>query len=542
MTFRGASGGSGGGGGSGTVTDVEVVTANGFAGTVANSTTTPAITLTTTVTGILSGNGTAISAASTTGSGAVVLATTPTLITPVLGVATATSINKVAFTAPATAATLTIADGKTLTVSNSLTLAGTDATVMTFPSTSATIARIDAAQTFVTGQIVNGTLRLGTVSSATGQLLLANSASANLTTIQAGNAAAARTYTWPTDFGAAGTVLTDAAGNGTLSWAAASGGITQLTGDVTAGPGSGSVAATLATAQPGAHTWQATQTITPAANTSALISTGYSLTGSNAQSLMDLAGAWNTSGNPVALKIAVTNTASGATSKFASFLAGVAGATEVFAVDKAGTTTAPLFRGAGSSASAVAYGFSTGTPGNSGLYDYASQGTRIAFAANGVFTMLLDANPYLTLKSDLAIRWSSGAPDGTGDVYLFRDAANTLAQRNGTTAQIARGYRTYTDASNYERWALQTGSGYVEVAAETAGTGADDLDVRLTPSGTGGVNLPGGATFLKTRAAVTSGPGASLGTLANAPSAGDPDLWIPININGVAHWFPAWAA
>jgi hypothetical protein len=39
------------------------VSANGFAGTVATSTTTPAITLTTTITGLLKGNGTAISAA-----------------------------------------------------------------------------------------------------------------------------------------------------------------------------------------------------------------------------------------------------------------------------------------------------------------------------------------------------------------------------------------------------------------------------------------------------------------------------------------------
>lgn len=65
-------------GGSGTVTSVSVVSANGFAGTVATATTTPAITLTTTITGILQGNGTAISAASTTGSGAVVLANSPT--------------------------------------------------------------------------------------------------------------------------------------------------------------------------------------------------------------------------------------------------------------------------------------------------------------------------------------------------------------------------------------------------------------------------------------------------------------------------------
>lgn len=77
---------------SGTVTTVSVATANGFAGTVANATTTPAITLTTSVTGVLSGNGTTISAATTTGSGAVVLANTPTLITPALGVASATSL------------------------------------------------------------------------------------------------------------------------------------------------------------------------------------------------------------------------------------------------------------------------------------------------------------------------------------------------------------------------------------------------------------------------------------------------------------------
>lgn len=65
--FLNASGGwslgGGGGGGSGTVTSVSVVSANGFAGTVAYSTTTPAITLTTSITGLLKGNGTAISAA-----------------------------------------------------------------------------------------------------------------------------------------------------------------------------------------------------------------------------------------------------------------------------------------------------------------------------------------------------------------------------------------------------------------------------------------------------------------------------------------------
>lgn len=53
----------GAGTGTGTVTSVSVASANGFTGSVATSTTTPAITLTTSVTGLLKGNGTAISAA-----------------------------------------------------------------------------------------------------------------------------------------------------------------------------------------------------------------------------------------------------------------------------------------------------------------------------------------------------------------------------------------------------------------------------------------------------------------------------------------------
>jgi len=47
----------------GTVTSASVVSANGFAGTVATATTTPAITVSTSITGVLKGNGTAISAA-----------------------------------------------------------------------------------------------------------------------------------------------------------------------------------------------------------------------------------------------------------------------------------------------------------------------------------------------------------------------------------------------------------------------------------------------------------------------------------------------
>ena len=67
-----------------------------------------------------------------TGSGLVVFNNSPSLITPTLGVASATTINKVTITAPATGSTLTIADGKTLTVNNTLTLTGTDTSSVAF--------------------------------------------------------------------------------------------------------------------------------------------------------------------------------------------------------------------------------------------------------------------------------------------------------------------------------------------------------------------------------------------------------------------------
>jgi hypothetical protein len=74
-----------------------------------------------------------------TGSGALTFATSPTLVTPTLGVASATTINKVTLTTPATGSTLTIADGKTLTASNTLTFTGTDSSSVAF-GTGGTVA------------------------------------------------------------------------------------------------------------------------------------------------------------------------------------------------------------------------------------------------------------------------------------------------------------------------------------------------------------------------------------------------------------------
>jgi hypothetical protein len=67
-----------------------------------------------------------------TGSGNVVLSDNAILVTPALGNATATTINKVTITQPATGSTITVADGKVLSVNNSLTFTGTDLSSVEF--------------------------------------------------------------------------------------------------------------------------------------------------------------------------------------------------------------------------------------------------------------------------------------------------------------------------------------------------------------------------------------------------------------------------
>lgn len=143
---------------SGTVTTTSVASANGFAGTVATADTTPAITLSTSITGVLKGNGTALSAAtsgtdyapgtsalttgivkSTTSTGALTIATSGTdyapgtsaLATGIVKSATSTGALTIATSgtdyAPGTSA-LTTGIVKSTTSTGALTIAtaGTD--------------------------------------------------------------------------------------------------------------------------------------------------------------------------------------------------------------------------------------------------------------------------------------------------------------------------------------------------------------------------------------------------------------------------------
>ncbi len=77
-------------------------------------------------------NAVGVSLSGQSGTGAFAGNANPTFTTPTLGVAVATTVNKVTITTPATGSTLTIADGKTLTASNTLTFTGNDSASVAF--------------------------------------------------------------------------------------------------------------------------------------------------------------------------------------------------------------------------------------------------------------------------------------------------------------------------------------------------------------------------------------------------------------------------
>jgi hypothetical protein len=130
----------------GTVTSVSVVSSNGFAGTLTNASTTPAITLTTTITGVLKGNGTAISAA-TAGTDYMAPSSTINLGTSNFALnrsSAAQTLNDVSITGNATTAT-TATKSTNLAGGNNTTLLGSipyqshaDTTTLLSPNTTTT--------------------------------------------------------------------------------------------------------------------------------------------------------------------------------------------------------------------------------------------------------------------------------------------------------------------------------------------------------------------------------------------------------------------
>ena len=157
-----------------------------------------------------------------------------------------------------------------------------------------------------------------------------------------------------------------------------------------------------------------------------------------------LAQTWNGSGvSFTALRVNVTDTASSSASYL--FDLQVGGATK-FRIGKGG----------------VHYLGGHFNLGGSALECYSSEATALARnVSSRVVFFGQESSVGMAMASGYGISWSSNAA-GSGDCFLnrdtfiLRDAAGTLAQRDGTNAQEKRLYGTYTSTTNYQRMTVKS--------------------------------------------------------------------------------------
>jgi hypothetical protein len=146
----------------------------------------------------------------------------------------------------------------------------------------------------------------------------------------------------------------------------------------------------------------------------------------------------------------------------AGFYAGNGAVSPVVTIAANGAVTAPSMHLAGTSnnigVECDADGVRLKAYSGSALMYVTTTGGGVRIAGSREFGWVSDAN---------------SANGGTFDTKLVRDASDTVAQRNGTTAQTFRVYRTFTDASNYTRFFVNTNASGSKIAfgTERAGTG-----------------------------------------------------------------------
>jgi hypothetical protein len=119
----------------------------------------------------------------------------------------------------------------------------------------------------------------------------------------------------------------------------------------------------------------------------------------------------------------------------------------------------------------------------------------------------------------------------TGE-YGFYAVGLTRATNNyGFYSDMAVAANTWNFYANGSARNFFNGITQIGNATPTAG------DEKLQVNGSLSINS---ATMLRTYTAFTNGAGVASGTLTNAPVAGNPTKWIPINDNGTTRYIPAW--
>jgi hypothetical protein len=180
-------------------------------------------------------------------------------------------------------------------------------------------------------------------------------------------------------------------------------------------------------------------------------------------------------------------------------------------VNGGGTVTSSQILAPDGTVGAPSYSFASSP--STGWY---RTGSALGFSGGGTAQVLLSytTNGDVRVASTGGMSWSSTADaTQTGDLFLLRDAANTLAQKNSTTAQVYRLYFSTTGPVYWQATArtagvLYTGSGgaaqvsYAQTTVPTIttnpGTGGACVGTDTAMTCTEGTSPAAAATFTVT--------------------------------------------
>lgn len=121
--------------------------------------------------------------------------------------------------------------------------------------------------------------------------------------------------------------------------------------------------------------------------------------------------------------------------------------------------------------------------GTFGVQAYASGFIVTTNTAGNVYSGYWGADK-LQVSPSAGISWGGTQGYDGSTLSLFRDAANTLAQRNGTNAQTFRVYNTYTSSTNYELGKLEWSSNVFRIGTEKGSGGGTARALELQTDGT----------------------------------------------------------
>lgn len=156
-----------------------------------------------------------------------------------------------------------------------------------------------------------------------------------------------------------------------------------------------------------------------------------------------------------------------------------------------------------------------------------------------------------TSDADAVFSFFAYSHDNIALVFDAYFTASGWVASDTTAAQI---YKVSDKLNFYLKGGLTKGSLYtpdaipmsIGVLATPTSTTTGTVIIGDQSTASANVSFGGGKIFTgdtvlhHTSVALTNGAGAATGTLLNAPAAGNPTKWIPIDDNGVTRYIPAW--